>query len=280
MPRRRMIDPVFWDDHYIGMLSRDERLFLIGCIGNADDEGRLKGHPAYLKASIFMYDDDLSTTAIQEIKGSCLEKMANWPRVHPHRLVMYQNSSEEYLAFPNWSDTQKPSHPTPSKLPAAPPDVLSTSSSSSPDDFESNSGEAPPQYSVGKYSVGKVSVGNIPEIDAKIAELAKAFERLSGQLPSGTDGEWMADLKERYEVSVIIQNMEKAVRVTKHWPGWKYVETMLKGGKARDRPGRLPTGEELKESWGDVARRSDATLRRLVEEGKIEDFRARDSPSS
>ncbi|GAI58894.1 unnamed protein product, partial [marine sediment metagenome] len=52
MPRRRMLDPSFFEDIYVAKLTRDERLFLMGCIRNSDDDGRLKAHPAYLKAEI------------------------------------------------------------------------------------------------------------------------------------------------------------------------------------------------------------------------------------
>jgi len=268
MARRRMMDPAFWDDHHIAALSRDERLFLLGCIGNADDEGRLKGHPAYLKAAIFMYDDDLTTTGVQQIKQACLEKMASWPQTHPLRLISYENSREEYLTFPSWYDTQKPSHPTPSKLPPSPPDTLPIFSSVSPDNFEKDTGEARPQCSIGKVSIGKVSVVDIPEIDQDLILLGEALERYAGQLPSGADSEWMVDLKEQYPVSLIIENMNKAVEITGHWPGWKYIETMCKrgkGNKTRDRPKEKPAwdpGPMMREG----AARQRAEIERIVAE--------------
>ncbi len=166
MPRRRMIDPLLWDDHYIGTLSRDDRLFIIGCIGNADDEGRLKGHAAYLKAAIFMYDDDFTTTQVQDIKQSCLDKMAAWPKTHPLLLVPYQNSNEDYLFFPNWADTQKPSHPSKSKLPVPPPETLPLFSSKPLETIQSAASESPSQVRLGQSSLGKVSIGKgsvVPE---------------------------------------------------------------------------------------------------------------------
>ena len=39
MARRRMLDPSFFDDSDVSQLTRDERLFLLGCIRNSDDEG-------------------------------------------------------------------------------------------------------------------------------------------------------------------------------------------------------------------------------------------------
>jgi len=120
MPRRRMIDPDFWKDHYIATLTRDERLFLLGCMNNADDEGRLEGHPAYLKAAVFMYDDDITSNKVSEILEATLIKMAKWPESNPWRLERYQNSSADYLYFPLWYEHQAPSHPQPSRLPTPP----------------------------------------------------------------------------------------------------------------------------------------------------------------
>lgn len=124
MPRKRMIHPSFWDDLEVAKLTRDERLFVLGCLNNSDDEGRLKAHPAYLKAAIFMYDDDINLDRIQEIKNSTLEKMASWRQNNIWRLVSYENSDNEYLYFPLWYSAQAPSHPQPSQLPA-PSDVAS-----------------------------------------------------------------------------------------------------------------------------------------------------------
>lgn len=159
MPRRRMIDPTFWDDHHIAALSRDERLLLLGSQSNADDDGRLKGHPAYLKAAIFMYDDDISTTQTGALLQSCLEKMSMWPKTHPLLLVPYQNANEQYLCFPNWGQTQKPSHPTKSKLPEPPLETLPIFSERSQEEEQKESRDAPSQSRSGQSSLGKVSIG-------------------------------------------------------------------------------------------------------------------------
>ena len=143
-----MIAPSFWDDHYIGKLSSDERLFILGCVSSADDEGRLKKvNPAYLKAAIFMYDDK-DVSAVQNLKESCLSKMEAWPENHPYRMVPYQNAGEDYLCFPRWGDTQRPSHPTKSKLPTPPPEVLPLFSRETPEALKQPSRETPPQSSL------------------------------------------------------------------------------------------------------------------------------------
>ncbi len=158
MPRRRMISPEFWTDRKIGYLTRDERGFIVGCIGQADDEGRLQADPAFLKAEIYKYDDDLDSAAVKELRDSCLAKMKTWPTNHPYLITSYVNSDEEYIFFSNWDDIQKPSHPTKSKLPAPPLELLPLFSSATPEIVVPPSRESPSQSSLGQSSLGKVSV--------------------------------------------------------------------------------------------------------------------------
>lgn len=56
MPRIRSIKPEFWEDETIGQLTPQARLLFIASWNLADDEGLLRWTPAYLKASVFMYD--------------------------------------------------------------------------------------------------------------------------------------------------------------------------------------------------------------------------------
>jgi hypothetical protein len=170
MPRRRMIDPSFWTDSDVRTLTRDERLFFMGCISNADDEGRLLAHPAYLKAAIFMYDDDLNVEQVKKMRDSILSKMRN--------LVLYECSEEEYLTFLKWNDYQKPSHAKPSKIPPPPLTVSPATSSDSFHDTVTDNGndsvsEGVPstfstivspsqgQSSQGKKSTGKESITKV-----------------------------------------------------------------------------------------------------------------------
>ena len=141
MPRRRLLDPSFTDDIEVSQLTRDERLFLVGCLINADDEGRLNGHRVYLKSEIFMYDEDIDLKRMQEIRDSTLNKMRSWHQGNIWLLLSYQNSGIEYLYFPNWYSFNKPSHPTPSKIPVPPP--RANSSGVSPEVLPNNSREVP-----------------------------------------------------------------------------------------------------------------------------------------
>lgn len=155
MARRRMLDPSFFDDTDVSKLTRDERLFLLGCIRNADDEGRLNGHPAYLKAEIFMYDEDINLDRMHQLKESTLEKMKNWRSDNLWRLNPYRNSDQDYLHFPNWYQQQRPSHPTPSKLPT-PPEALPKSAGETRKDFQQPS-EMPREEVVSSSPLGQSS---------------------------------------------------------------------------------------------------------------------------
>ncbi len=155
MPRRRMIDPFFWNDRKVGKLSRDVRSLIFGCVGQADDDGRLQADPAFLKSAIFKYDDDLDTAAVKELRDNCLSEMLTWPPTHPYRMVLYQSSDEEYIFFPNWNATNRPSHPTKSQLPAPSPELLPIFSSASPEN--STRPSALGQVSQVKGSIGQVS---------------------------------------------------------------------------------------------------------------------------
>lgn len=161
MPRRRMIDPLFWDDRKVGKLSRDERSLIVGCVGHADDDGRLQADPAYLKATVFKYDDDLDQAGVQTLRDNCLTKMQSWPATHPYRMVLYHNSDEEYMFFPNWGATNRPSHPTKSQLPSPPLEPLPPVSSESPETLPTSSETSPSQSRSGQSSQGQVRLGQV-----------------------------------------------------------------------------------------------------------------------
>lgn len=57
MARKRMIAPCIWEDEKFNKLSLIGRLLFIGLISNADDYGKLKGHPAVVKGKVFPFDD-------------------------------------------------------------------------------------------------------------------------------------------------------------------------------------------------------------------------------
>lgn len=111
MARQRFIHPSLWSDPTLGQLALSERLLFVGCFSNADDEGRLIATPAYLRATIFPYDD-LTLKDIQQMRDHMASVCRN--------LVIYTVDGTEYIAFTKWARYQKPRFPQPSSLPAPP----------------------------------------------------------------------------------------------------------------------------------------------------------------
>lgn len=179
MPRRRMIDPFFWDDRKVGKLTRDERSLIMGCVGHADDDGRLQADSAYIKSIIFKYDIDLDIDTVQALRDTCLAKMKTWPGNHPYRMVLYSNSDEEYIFFPNWTTTNRPSHPTKSQLPPPPIGALPIFSEASPEELTKDSGETPSQSSLGQSSLGKDSIGKVSQVPEDFTKLLSDSDGLT-----------------------------------------------------------------------------------------------------
>jgi hypothetical protein len=111
LARKRMIDPDFWSDEKLGQCKRDERLFFMGLISNADDEGRGRGNIKLLKATIFPYDDDIKVKDVEQMACSLISKgMA----------IFYVIDGQEFYCLPNFSKHQVINKPTESKLPPMP----------------------------------------------------------------------------------------------------------------------------------------------------------------
>lgn len=93
-----MIDPSIWEDEDFGKLTMAGKLLFIGLFSNADDEGRLRGNPAYLKSTIFMYDDtDLTTISdlLKQVTG--IMKSVRF----------YEVEGKQYIQLLKWNEYQK-----------------------------------------------------------------------------------------------------------------------------------------------------------------------------
>lgn len=107
MARIRSIKPDLWTSEKLGSLSRDHRLLFIGLISNADDDGRLRGNPSYVKSIVFPYDP-ISI----EIVDEQLDDLANKGLIR-----RYHVEGCAYLDLPGWREHQVINRPTPSALP-------------------------------------------------------------------------------------------------------------------------------------------------------------------
>jgi len=98
MARKRMIDPSFWEDENIGKLSRDARLLYIGLFSNADDYGRIRANAAYLRSTIFMYDD-LTLNDVLALRNELVQAMKS--------VVLYTIDGNDYIELLKWDTYQK-----------------------------------------------------------------------------------------------------------------------------------------------------------------------------
>jgi hypothetical protein len=95
MSRIRTIKPEFWADEKLATVSRDARLLFIGLWNVADDYGRLRGSPQYLRGQLFPYDADIDVeAALSALAGiGCIER--------------YKDNGQEYVEVSNFSKHQK-----------------------------------------------------------------------------------------------------------------------------------------------------------------------------
>jgi hypothetical protein len=179
-----MIDPDFWSDGRIKHLNPIERLFFLGLISHADDEGRIQANPAFLRSVIFPYDD-FTLEQINSMRSHILETNPN--------VKLYENSGEEYLYFKKWERYQKPSHPQPSKLPKPPeePKLQELVLEPVKETDQPKTGIIPSQVRSGQVRSGQGSVGKGSVVQADFTEITDEkdlTDRLTELLVSAAAG--------------------------------------------------------------------------------------------
>lgn len=113
MPRIRTVKPEFWEDEVVGLLPRDARLLFVATFNMADDEGLLRWTPAYIKASAFMYDDDLSVPDVAKL----MQCLTDAGLLHPY---IGGVARQQMAVVVNFRKHQKINRPQKSKLPPPP----------------------------------------------------------------------------------------------------------------------------------------------------------------
>jgi hypothetical protein len=109
MPRIRSVKPDFWQKEDLSLVPRDARLLYIGLWNLADEHGRLRGNPSFIKGQLFPYDDDLGVKEIEVL----LEDLAELGKLHRYQVVGFP-----YLFLPKLAKHQRlEPEKVPSKLP-------------------------------------------------------------------------------------------------------------------------------------------------------------------
>lgn len=108
MARRRMIDPNIWQSEDFAYLSILARLIFIGLFSNADDEGKGRAKPVYVKSVIFPYDEDVRVADIEKALSEISSKMS---------VTLYSHNGNAYYKMNNWKIWQRVDKPQKSKIP-------------------------------------------------------------------------------------------------------------------------------------------------------------------
>ena len=112
MPRIRTIKPEFWTDEQIQGWPERSQLVYIALWNVADDDGRLRAHPALLRSQVCPYHPHVDIEA------------ALAPIIEADKLRIYTADGQTYGYLPTFNEHQRINRPTPSRLPA--PSVVSS----------------------------------------------------------------------------------------------------------------------------------------------------------
>lgn len=126
MARRRMIDPNFWQSEDISKLTIRQRLLFIGLFSNADDEGKLRGNPAFIRSIVFPYEDFTTTDVEKDLKD--IEEVGS--------IIQYTVDDSKYILIVNWKKFQRVDKPQRSVIPNHNPN----SKNESKNDYENDYG--------------------------------------------------------------------------------------------------------------------------------------------
>ena len=108
MARKRMIDPNIWQSEDFSKLSTLGKLVFIGLFSLADDEGRGRSNPVYLKSTLFPYEEGIRSTDIDKTLSEISSNMS---------VIFYSCDGSSYYSLYNWNAWQKIDRPTESKIP-------------------------------------------------------------------------------------------------------------------------------------------------------------------
>ena len=108
MARKRMIDPNIWQSEDFSKLSTLGKLVFIGLFSLADDEGRGRSNPVYLKSTLFPYEEGIRSADIDKTLSEISSNMS---------VIFYSCDGSSYYSLYNWNTWQKIDKPSQSKIP-------------------------------------------------------------------------------------------------------------------------------------------------------------------
>lgn len=106
---RRWLDPSLFNDEKLAKATPIERLLFVAVVANQDDDGRLLGHPGYLRSIAFPYDD-FTIEQVKQMRDHLAEINSNF--------IVYKVGNDEYIQLRRHARYQRPRYYHPSKYPA------------------------------------------------------------------------------------------------------------------------------------------------------------------
>lgn len=103
-----MIDPNIWQSEDFSKLSTLSKLVFIGLFSLADDEGKGRCNPVYLRSTLFPYDEGIRSTDIDKTLSEISSNMS---------ILFYSCNGSNYYRLTNWNIWQKIDRPSDSKIP-------------------------------------------------------------------------------------------------------------------------------------------------------------------
>ena len=180
MARKRMIDPKFWSDDRMMVLTPRHRLLFIGIWNFSDDSGIHKNNNTVLKAEIFPCDD-ISINEVGELKQGLIDAGL---------IIEFEDKDNKLFYVKNWKIYQSIQKPIPSKY-KLPDDYSSPTVALQPNRIEQNRIEEKRKSSLSKEELSEFQkkypgidvnqsynkfILNMKEKGKVIDDLAAAFE--------------------------------------------------------------------------------------------------------
>lgn len=133
MARKRMISPEIWESQNFSSLSDLAKIVFISLFSHADDQGRGRADPSFVKNTTFPYDENRRVADIKSALSEIARRMS---------VQFYSVNGIEYYFMKNWERWQKVDKPSPSKLPP-PPSVGEGGAIHSNEEFDEHSTNIP-----------------------------------------------------------------------------------------------------------------------------------------
>ncbi|AWW06093.1 MAG: hypothetical protein [Caudoviricetes sp.] len=150
-----MISPEIWESQNFSALSDLAKIVFISLFSHADDEGRGKAEPAFIKNTTFPYDENRRVADIKQALSEIALRMS---------VQFYSVNGIEYYFMKSWERWQKIDKPSQSKLPP-PPTVGVGGDIHSNEKFDEHSTN--PRGIIGESSPTNIIEDNIKEKNIK-----------------------------------------------------------------------------------------------------------------